>query len=53
MSSQQYAHPHDTLPFDASDLIPLSIRSPRRMARDPDRIQEFLVVDAFTEIGEI
>jgi hypothetical protein len=53
MSSQHNAHPHDTFPFDASDLIPISIRSPRRIARDPDRIQDFIVVDALTEIGEI
>lgn len=53
MSTQHNAHPHDTFPFDASDLIPISIRSPRRIARDPDRIQDFIVVDALTEIGEI
>jgi hypothetical protein len=53
MSSPHHPHPHDIVLLDPSDLIPISVRSPRRMARDPDRIHEFLAIDPYTEIGEI
>jgi hypothetical protein len=51
-SARSSSHPHDTLPLDPSDFVPVSVRSPR-MARDPDRIQELIAIDAYTEIGEI
>lgn len=53
LSSPAHSHPHDTMPLDPSDFVPVSVRSTRKTLYDPDRIQEFLAIDAHTEIGEI
>ncbi|KAL7560722.1 hypothetical protein ACA910_021449 [Epithemia clementina (nom. ined.)] len=57
-SHSSFAHPHDTIPFEPADLFPPPLSQDEVLgstafARDPNRIDQVLVLPVDTELAEI